>query len=299
MTRPIYELLANGQKIIIPGRRGSYLITQSLKENVFKAHIDGTSIPVMVKTPAHPVLYEREASVYEFDCIKRSPYIRSQREVTENNQCMVFEWMGCDLWSLRNKQQSSNSLFLKTVASSVLNALVAFLDMDGNGAAVHTDVNPNNILVSEASSASPSVKLADLEGLIPAGEHREHRLQGFSIRAPEIWMGHAPSSACDVWSLGLAHFISGRPLFGVADVNFKVSSVPLATSQAACSIAKIIQLIGSISRHESPQFSKEFDLAERLVEQKTLPMTPLEEELCNRQVERGGQQQSKHWNTLG
>jgi hypothetical protein len=94
----------------------------------------------MVKAPGNPVSYEREMNVYEFDCINRSPYIRSIREVVENktDRCMIFEWMDHDLWSLRNQQQSLNQKFVKIVAKSVLNALVAFLDMDGNGAAVHT-----------------------------------------------------------------------------------------------------------------------------------------------------------------
>lgn len=93
----------------------------------------------MVKTPGHPVLYSREVNNYEFDCIKHSPYIRSMREVIDDtDQCMVFEWMDSDIWSLRRKQGPPNSLLLKTVARSVLGALVAFVDMDGEGLAVHT-----------------------------------------------------------------------------------------------------------------------------------------------------------------
>jgi hypothetical protein len=59
----------------------------------------------------------------------------------------------------------------------------------------------------------------------------------------------------------------------------------VATSQAACSIAKIIRLIGPIFRHEKLQFSGEFDLAEKLVEQDALSIGSLEEELGKRQAE--------------
>lgn len=136
----------------------------------------------MVKTEDHPVLYAREVGNYEFDCIKESPYIRSMREVIDNtDKCMIFEWLDSDLWSLRGRQNPPSSILLKTVARSVLGALVAFVDMDGEGLAVHigesvyhlptrresncpTDVNPNNILVSGADSKRPTVKLADLGG---------------------------------------------------------------------------------------------------------------------------------------
>lgn len=37
-----------------------------------------------------------------------------------------------------------------------------------------------------------------------AYEEQECRPQGFAIRAPEIWMGKAPTPACDVWALGVS-----------------------------------------------------------------------------------------------
>lgn len=201
----------------------------------------------MLKTEDHPVIYQREADVYEFDCIRESPYIRSLHEVVDNDtdKCMVFQWMDSDLWSLRKQRHQLNPQLPKIVAKSVLKALVAFDYMDGQGAGVHTgeswsrfdidlygwwlllthdlDVNPNNILVDGADTSSTVVKLSDLGGcknfLVPflkwgfltltgivihAYEEQECRLQGFAIRAPEIWMGKAPTPACDVWSLGVS-----------------------------------------------------------------------------------------------
>lgn len=94
----------------------------------------------MIKTEDHPVLYEREVDVYEFDCVRKSPYIRSMHETVDNgtDKCMIFEWMEHDLWSLRHQKRSSSSEFPKTIAKSVLQALAAFSDMDGQGAGVHT-----------------------------------------------------------------------------------------------------------------------------------------------------------------
>jgi len=114
-------------------------------------------------------------------------------------------------------------------------------------------------------------------------------------------MGHPPLPACDVWSVGvsvstvvpyalprlksmidsfqLAHFIAAKALFGHWLVNVQVSSVPIETCQAACSIAKIIRLIGPITRSEDPQFTDEFDLADILVQMDNFPTRSLEEEL--------------------
>jgi serine/threonine protein kinase len=114
-------------------------------------------------------------------------------------------------------------------------------------------------------------------------------------------MGYPPSPACDVWAVGvsvstvtpsaipgqtsminsfqLAHFIAAKALFGCRDVNVRVSSVPMETSQAACSIAKIIRLIGPITRSEDPQFTAEFDLAEMIAQMEAFPTRSLEEEL--------------------
>lgn len=55
--------------------------------------------------------------------------------------------------------------------------------------------------------------------------------------------------------------------------------MPIETSQAACSIAKIIRLIGPITRSEDPKFADEFDLAEIVAQMDVLTTCSLEEEL--------------------
>ena len=94
----------------------------------------------MIKTEDEPILYQREFNVYEFDCVRNSPYIRSIYETVDNgtDKCMVFEWMEHDLWSLRRRKRPPGSTFPKTIAKSVLQALVAISDMDGQCAGVHT-----------------------------------------------------------------------------------------------------------------------------------------------------------------
>ena len=77
----------------------------------------------------------------------------------------------------------------------------------------------------------------------------------------------------------MAHFIAAKALFGYVDVRFRIENVPMETGQAACSIAKIIRLIGPLSRGEDVQYKEEFDLAELVAQLDALPTRSLEEEL--------------------
>ena len=95
----------------------------------------------VVKTPSHTVIHSREAGSSGYDCVRYSPHIRSMREVIDNNddKCMVFEYRESDLCQLRGGQKGTpNQHFLKNVARSVLGALTAFVDVNGQGTAVHT-----------------------------------------------------------------------------------------------------------------------------------------------------------------
>lgn len=56
------------------------------------------------------------------------------------DKCMILEWLDHDLWEIHNRKLQSESLLPKIVAKSVLKAIVAFSDMDGQGVNVHTGV---------------------------------------------------------------------------------------------------------------------------------------------------------------
>ncbi|PGH16446.1 CMGC protein kinase [Helicocarpus griseus UAMH5409] len=297
MARNIHDLLLRDQEVRIIGKKDIYPVCGYLRyltKIVFLAYRTGALFPSIIKTEKHPVLYQRKINNYDFDCIKKNPYIRSLREVISNDtdRCMVLEWMGQDLKQVKKLEYKPRLLFLKIVARSVLKALTAFADMDGQGPGVHTgknqDVDLKNILTHDPWGNNPVIKLADLGGLIPAGEMREQHLQSLSIRASEIWKGHALSPACDIWSLGvsLAHFISPKPLFGHVDLEFPVTVMSPEMSQAASSIAKIMQLIGPLARDEDPKYSEEFDAAEALVEVGAIPLSSLGDELMKCEVDR-------------
>ncbi|PGH19866.1 CMGC protein kinase [Polytolypa hystricis UAMH7299] len=288
MARRIYDLVLKGQQVLIAGKKNSYLVDRVVKSSIFQAHIQGTSTPVMIKTERHPMMYKPELDAHEFNCIRNSPYITSMYEAIDNgtDKCMVFEWLDHNLWSLRYQKRARNSALPKTAAKSVLQALTALSNMDGQGAGVHADIYPHNIMVSDADSPSPTVKLGDLGNLIPAGSQLTYRLQGHAIRAPEIWMGRTISPACDVWALGvsLANFLAAKQLFGPSGFNLQLEQKARKKMQIAYSIAKIIQLVGPIPWDIESRYTKEFDLANALLEKEFIKVRSLETELSNMEV---------------
>ena len=111
---------------------------------------------------------------------------------------MVLEWMDTDLWKSRFMEIQPGSDLPRRVAKSILEALKTFSDIGGT----HTDLNPNNVLLSRLDTPTPLVKVADLGNLVPEG-YDSIRLQGHAIRAPEVWKGHGCWAASDIWSLGV------------------------------------------------------------------------------------------------
>lgn len=86
------------------------------------------------------IIYQTEANCYTYRSVSESPYIRALHELVDNgtDQCMVFEHLDTDLWSMRNKALELGQPFLKTTAKSILEAVKALSNMDGHFTAVHT-----------------------------------------------------------------------------------------------------------------------------------------------------------------
>lgn len=53
MSRPIYDLLTKGQKVVVNGRRGSYQVAKALKQTVLQALTVETNAPCALVT-YHP-----------------------------------------------------------------------------------------------------------------------------------------------------------------------------------------------------------------------------------------------------
>ncbi|KAK0129021.1 hypothetical protein ONS95_000961 [Cadophora gregata] len=172
-------------------------------------------------------------------------------------QCMVFEWMDTDLWQLPSKPFRNGSELPRIVARSLLEALVVIDSEHG----VHTDVNPNNVFVSDVHTPLPVAKLGDLGNLMSAGPMLEVRFQGVVIRAPEVWIDLPITPKADIWSVGvtLAHWLAGKTIFGPSDKTIE------DCVNHWC-IAKLMRLVGPIPKPDSAKMEivDEFALAEYL-----------------------------------
>lgn len=230
------------------------------------------------------VPYDREFRCYSIPSIASSPYIRRVLEYIGHEdptlpvdqgqpRCMVFEWMDTDLWQLPSKPFRSSSNLPRIVVKSILEALVVINGEKG----FHTDLNPNNVFLSDVDGPAPVVKLGDLGNLMGAGPMFRSRFQGVAIRAPEVWK-HVDyvDGKGDIWSLGvtLAHWLAGHTIFGAGDKIIE------DMTEQWC-IAKLIRLVGPIGRPDPSKIAinEEFIVAEWL-ESSTFvrPETGLEEQ---------------------
>ncbi len=124
--------------------------------------------------------------------VKESPFIRKLHDVvgpwewvenrgtarydkiSEDPPCLIFEWMDHVLWDVRSEPYRQRSVLPKVIAGSVLKGL----DLFSTASAMHTgklsaldvavvvltgsDVNPENMFMSNIDNTSPVVKLGDL-----------------------------------------------------------------------------------------------------------------------------------------
>ncbi|QKX62665.1 uncharacterized protein TRUGW13939_09826 [Talaromyces rugulosus] len=173
--------MASSLNRILQGRHMSYKLIEVLKSpSIFKATAVPPKSPQVPSDNKHVVIkdlaLEWELRAHQLPAIKPSPYIRQTLDVIEKREDedwgpsppsitkrIVLEWMDTDLWLARPFDKSfSNPRLPQIVARSILEALVVFQEMQG----VHTDVNPNNIFISDLSDLDvflPTVKLGDLD----------------------------------------------------------------------------------------------------------------------------------------
>ncbi len=185
---------------------------------------------------------KRELNVYREPPIATCPYIRKLLDVAEpdntsstpNQSCAVLEWMDHDLRSVPSEPFRASSDLPKMIAKSILSVLAILDENDGIhsgmfatfqpvlllGEAKLSDINPNNVFLSDISGVSPVVKVGDLgNGMFVIVAHwprkahswntvmREgfdtYRGQSLPTRAPEVWRGLGCWPSSDVWSAGV------------------------------------------------------------------------------------------------
>ncbi|KAK2735225.1 hypothetical protein FQN55_002225 [Onygenales sp. PD_40] len=263
---------------ILNGQKASYKLLATLKEpSLYKAAVippcpqGSSNLPPPGKFVAvKDLVLERELHAHRLPYIQGAKFIRQAVDViikSEHddwtpslpsvNKRIVFEWMDTDLWTTRPfGKPFSNPKLPAIVAKSILEALLIFQQTSN----VHTDVNPNNIFLSDLEAAIPTVKLGDLDNAFSEGAARNYQgAQTHETRAPEVWQGLGVWHSSDIWSLAvtITHWLMSSTLFGPRD---KI----IQGHQTAWCLAKIFRLIGHIDPPENPDFKDEFELAKAL-----------------------------------
>ncbi|OBT78882.1 hypothetical protein VF21_02796 [Pseudogymnoascus sp. 05NY08] len=107
------------------------------------------------------LIFERELDTHRIPAIEECPYIRKLVDVIDPEdgahrepRKLVFEWMDTDLWKCRPYGKLSHQNLPQVISKSVLEALAVFQALN----AVHTDISPNNILLSNLDQPFPIIK---------------------------------------------------------------------------------------------------------------------------------------------
>ncbi|OBT66168.1 hypothetical protein VE03_05117 [Pseudogymnoascus sp. 23342-1-I1] len=209
------------------------------------------------------ILFERELDTHRIPAIEESPYIRRLVDVIDPEDeghevpKLVFEWMDTDLWKCRPYGNLSHPKLPEVISKSVLEALAVFQDLH----AVHTDISPNNILISNLDQPFPIVKVSDLDQAFMEGVKggEGECPQTLETRAPEVWRGCGAWPASDMWSVGvtLVHWLMSRAIFGPRGKIIKDHT------DAWC-MAKLMRLMGRFDMTEDMDGYKEWRLATAL-----------------------------------
>ncbi|KAM5437511.1 hypothetical protein McanMca71_000876 [Microsporum canis] len=264
--------MASSINRILKGHKASYRLLEVLKEpSVFKAaRVTSTDGPYHNNLVVKDLRVERELRAHQLPVIKECPYIRQVVDVIEKGEHedwspspptiqkrLVLEWMDTDLWLVRPfGKPFSNPRLPQIVARSMLEALLVFQRVKG----VHTDVNPNNVFLSNLDSPSPIVKLGDLDNAFSEGVAKNNpSAQTHETRAPEVWKGLGVWHSSDMWSLGvtITHWLMSGTLFGPHD---KI----IEGNHTAWCLAKIHRLVGPIDMPENPEYKEDFEMGAAL-----------------------------------
>ncbi|KAF2848285.1 NAD(P)-binding protein [Plenodomus tracheiphilus IPT5] len=253
---------------VLRGAKGSYELLQSLKDStVFKARVLSSASPssqwAMVKSAAsadEKKCLRREYRNHGCHEIASSRHIRAMWDTVclegdlADPSCLVFEWMDQDLRSVTDRRFRSDPKLPKAVSKAVLSALEVLRGLN----AIHTDINPNNIFLSDIDGPSPIVKVGDLGNAIKDSSTTQ-RIQSLPCRAPEVWQGLPCRHASDIWSLGVTLTTKLAPLMLFGEMDKRIDG----QVEAWC-IAKIMRLAGPIKHPTDSVYQQEFELAEQL-----------------------------------
>ncbi|PGH13379.1 CMGC protein kinase [Helicocarpus griseus UAMH5409] len=239
---------------VLKGQKASYKLLKTLKEpSLYKAAV----LPISAGSSKSP-------AIRKYVAIKDLTLERELREdwapsLSSVKKRMVLEWMDTDLWLIQPfGKPFANPKLPAIVTKSILEALLVF--QQTGGVHTETDVNPNNIFLSDLEAPTPIVKLGDLDNIFSEGVAKNNQgAQSNETRAPEVWRGLGVWHSSDIWSLGvtITHWLMSSTIFGPRDKLIQ-------DHQTAWCLAKIFRLLGPIEPPDNPEFKNEFDLAHAL-----------------------------------
>lgn len=130
--------------------------------------------------------------------------------VFHNHLCIVFELLSFNLFELI-KQNQFRGLSLNLVRLFTKQLLISLAVLD-EAKVIHCDLKPENILLKGLSG---EIKLIDFGSACTQNRTVYSYIQSRFYRSPEVLLGHAYTTAIDMWSLGCvaAELFLGLPLF--------------------------------------------------------------------------------------
>ncbi|MCO5610202.1 hypothetical protein L7F22_064438 [Adiantum nelumboides] len=130
----------------------------------------------------------------------------------QDHLCIVFEMLGVNLFELlkANNFKGFSLNLIRTFTKQILKALALLRD----AGIIHCDLKPENILLT-TSPGSAEIKLIDFGSACREDRTVYSYIQSRFYRSPEVVLGHAYTTAIDMWSLGCvaAELFLGLPLF--------------------------------------------------------------------------------------
>lgn len=141
-----------------------------------------------------------------------------------NHVCIVFELLGANLYDFLKLRyfQGLEIPQIRRIGKQLAKALVALRDLD----IIHCDLKPENVLIKSTPQPVTGRSLADQpinevtlidfgSACVQSGGAMFTYVQSRFYRSPEVILGHAYTTAVDMWSLAciLVELHTGHPIF--------------------------------------------------------------------------------------
>ncbi|GMS90126.1 hypothetical protein PENTCL1PPCAC_12301, partial [Pristionchus entomophagus] len=210
------------------------------------------SVAVKIVRADHTESAEKEMKVLE--CIRDGDSTDPHRDkvvqlldsfsisgVNGNHVCMVLEKLECNLLKLiiRSNYEGLEIEIVKNITRQILEGLDY---IHTKCQIIHTDIKPENILVTMAQDEIKQVKIADLGTACRTDRHITEEIQTIEYRALEVLIRAGYGTSADIWSTACMVFelATGDYLFDPKEGK--------TFTKMDDHLTQIVELLGSIPR---------------------------------------------------